>query len=93
MALSTVREQACLVVINTHPSIDLGPSARRPLVVVSKIIQKLANNFDSFEEEYMMPFNDLLSQYREPLGQFFVDVGVRLDCAAIACTIEVKSIH
>jgi len=46
-------------------------------VLVSKVLQKLSNDFDEFEESYMKPLNILLRRNKQPLSDFLSSIDVR----------------
>lgn len=48
----------------------IDPTYRRPLVLVSKILQNISNAVD-FKEEYMFPLNDFVHEYIPLVTTFF----------------------
>lgn len=52
--------------------VDKQPPARvmRGLMLVSKILQNIANNVEFSKEEHMLPFNDFVRANFEPLRQW-----------------------
>lgn len=54
-------------------STPLSPQARRPLILISKTLQNLANA-TTFKEQYMTPLNNLLEQNTAKLHSWFDQV-------------------
>jgi len=50
-------------------NVQITTEVRRVLVLVSKVIQSIANEKE-FSEEYMQPFNQLVKEYREVTSYF-----------------------
>jgi len=48
---------------------EISPEVRRVLILVSKVIQTIANERE-FNEEFMLPFNQLVVEYREVTSYF-----------------------
>ena len=49
---------------------ELNPKARRPLVLISKILQNVSNDRD-FKEEFMQPLNSFISENSVLAKNFF----------------------
>lgn len=60
---------------------DRSTELRRPLVLVAKILQQIAND-QKFNEPHMEPLNDLISKWTVKVHQFF-DLLVQKDHAAL----------
>jgi neurofibromin 1 len=61
----TLPEQYALV-----PSVPT-PDVRRSMILITKVLQQLANEVDTFKEQYMAPFAPFVQKYKEPLRQFY----------------------
>eukprot|EP01080_Neovahlkampfia_damariscottae_P008417 gene8417-242_t len=59
---------------NEHMKLQLlNPQERRNLILISKIVQNLANGYE-FKEEYMIPLNDILQKYSDKMNDFFTKI-------------------
>jgi len=56
--------------------VDKQPSPRvmRGLMLVSKILQNIANNVEFSKEEHMLPFNDFVRAHFEPVLQWVLEI-------------------
>ncbi len=59
-------------------TVTLNGKTRRTLILISKVIQNLANGveFEGQKEPYMMPLNTIVLQYTENMTQFEDDIAV-----------------
>lgn len=62
-------------------STEATPALRRPLILVAKILQQIAND-QKFNEPHMEPLNELFSKWTVKVHQFF-DLLVQKDTAAL----------
>eukprot|EP01114_Cavostelium_apophysatum_P016605 TRINITY_DN4764_c0_g1_i1.p1 TRINITY_DN4764_c0_g1~~TRINITY_DN4764_c0_g1_i1.p1 ORF type:complete len:1204 (-),score=346.33 TRINITY_DN4764_c0_g1_i1:50-3661(-) len=53
---------------------ELDPKLRRPLVLISKLLQNVSNDRE-FKEEYMQPINSFIATNNEAAKRFFDDLG------------------
>lgn len=65
----------------TFSSDESKAALRRPLVLVAKVLQQIAND-QKFNEPYMEPLNDLISKWTVKVHQFF-DLLVQKDTSAL----------
>jgi len=66
----------CYLRFTTAP---LSTEQRRPLILMSKTIQNLANDIRfGAKEKYMMPANPFIDANTERIRQFFDEISVRL---------------
>jgi hypothetical protein len=64
----TLPEQYALV-----PSVP-NPDVRRSMILITKVLQQLANEVDTFKEQYMAPFGPFVRKHKEPLRQFYHEI-------------------
>lgn len=50
------------------------PKTMRGLMLVSKILQNIANNVEFSKEEHMLPFNDFVRAHFEPMRQWVYEI-------------------
>lgn len=53
---------------------EVPPNIRRVLMLVSKILQSIANHVEFSKEKHMLPFNDFLRENFEAARRFFVQI-------------------
>ena len=57
-----------------------GPIARRGLILVSKILQNIANGIEAdSKEEYMIPTNELHKKNIDQMKKFFAELAVNFE--------------
>ena len=64
----TLPEQYALV-----PSVPT-PDVRRSMILITKVLQQLANEVDVFKEQYMAPFAPFVQKHKEPLRNFYREI-------------------
>lgn len=52
----------------------IPPNAKRGLMLMSKILQNIANHVEFSKEQHMIPFNDFLKAHFEVGRKFFVQI-------------------
>ena len=57
---------------NLVPSVT--PDVRRSMILITKVLQQLANEVDSFKEQYMAPFSSFVQKHKQPLREFYHDL-------------------
>jgi hypothetical protein len=59
---------------------DIQPNARRTLLLITKILQNLSNGvrFQN-KEQFMIPANDTLDKYHEPIGKMLSQIPIHED--------------
>jgi hypothetical protein len=53
---------------------SITPHFRRSMVLITKVLQQLANELDSFKEQYMAPFSEFVRNNMDPLRQFYREI-------------------
>jgi len=53
---------------------SVTPDIRRSMILITKVLQQLANEVDTFKEQYMAPFSPFVQKYKEPLRQFYREI-------------------
>ena len=53
---------------------SVTPDIRRSMILITKIMQQLANEVDTFKEQFMAPFSPFVQKYKEPLRQFYREI-------------------
>jgi hypothetical protein len=53
---------------------SITPHFRRSMVLITKVLQQLANELDTFKEQYMAPFSAFVRKNMEPLRQFYREI-------------------
>jgi hypothetical protein len=53
---------------------SVAPHVRRSMVLITKVLQQLANELDSFKEQYMAPLSAFVRKNMDPLRQFYRDI-------------------
>lgn len=59
----------------------IPPQVKRGLMLMSKILQNIANHVEFSKEQHMLPFNDFLKAHFEPARRFFIQIAS--DCETI----------
>jgi hypothetical protein len=54
---------------NLVPSVT--PDVRRSMILITKVLQQLANEVDTFKEQYMAPFSSFVQKHKQPLREFY----------------------
>lgn len=57
-------------IVDTSPP----PRSMRGLMLVSKILQNIANNVEFAKEEHMLPFNDFVREHFEPMRKWVSEI-------------------
>lgn len=53
---------------------DITAGCRRSLIICTKIIQSLSNNVPFTTEQYMVPFNDIITERQEDVSKFLLSL-------------------
>jgi hypothetical protein len=53
---------------------SVTPHIRRSMVLITKVLQQLANELDTFKEQYMAPFSSFVRKNIHPLRQFYSEI-------------------
>jgi neurofibromin 1 len=53
---------------------SVTPDVRRSMILITKVLQQLANEVDTFKEQYMAPFAPFVLKHKERLHRFYREI-------------------
>ena len=53
---------------------NISSQCRRSLILCTKVVQSLSNNVPFTTEEYMIPFNDIITGRQDDMNQFLMSI-------------------